>query len=363
MKVLITGGAGFVGSYLALSFLERDSTHKLVAFDNLKRRGSELNLGRLRRAGVRFIHGDLRNAEDFEALSGNFDLLIDASAEPSVLAGVTDSPSYVLSTNLGGTLTCLEFAKRRAGGIIFLSTSRVYSIEPLRNLKLRETKTRFELEAAQSCLGVSDLGIDETFPTHLPRSFYGASKLASEMIIQEYSAQLQFPSVINRCGVIAGPGQFGKSDQGVFTHWVASHAFQRPLKYTGFGGEGKQVRDLLHPADLSALIHKEIDELSSLRGDVFNVGGGLSSSLSLKELTELCRQVIGSEVPIASDPQTHSVDIPVYVSNCQKVKHRFGWVPQRTPVEIVQEIAEWLEKERASLEPLWSPEVSVSHQA
>jgi CDP-paratose 2-epimerase len=354
MKILITGGAGFVGSYLALSFA-RESSHRIVVFDNLKRRGSELNLGDLRRAGIEFVHGDIRNPEDFESLSDNFDLFIDASAEPSVLAGVKESPAYVLKTNLGGTLNCLEFARGRAGGFIFLSTSRVYSIEPLRNLKLAETKSRFVLEVVQPFPGVGTQGIDENFPVHQARSFYGASKLASEMIVQEYASQYQFPSVINRCGVIAGPGQFGKADQGVFTYWVAAHLFNRPLKYTGFGGEGKQVRDVLHPSDLFDLIHAQLGKLASLRGDVYNVGGSLTSSVSLKELTGLCQEVTSKEVEIASDAQTHSVDIPLYVSDNRKVSQAFSWTPQRTHREIVEEIAAWIGREKAVLEPLWFP--------
>src|SRR5690606_7583876 len=151
-------------------------------------------------------------------------------------AGLDGAPSYLVQTNLGGTLNCLEWARRQGAAVVFLSTSRVYSIAPLREVGLRETETRFEIAESQALPGVSAAGVAEDFPTHLPRSLYGATKLASEMMVQEYAEAYGVPAVINRCGVIAGPGQFGKVDQGVFTLWVANHYFGKPLRYTGFGG-------------------------------------------------------------------------------------------------------------------------------
>src|SRR4051812_4260946 len=122
MRILITGGAGFVGSSLATYFKKNDPSSSVVAFDNLKRRGSELNLAVFKELGIEFVHGDIRVLSDLEDLSGDFDLFIEASAEPSVLAGLNGSPNYVLQTNLTGTLNCLEFARKRTRQMIFLST-------------------------------------------------------------------------------------------------------------------------------------------------------------------------------------------------------------------------------------------------
>ena len=340
-RILITGGAGFVGGSLARSFL-RDGS-EVVLFDNLRRRGSEWNLGELLRAGAKFVHGDVRSAADLDSLDGNFDVLIEASAEPSVHAGIGGSPRYVIDTNLGGAANCLEFARQRCGGLVFLSTSRVYSIEALRALPLVERETRFDLDSA---------GITEDFSTRGSRSYYGASKLAAELLCEEYAAHGGVKVVIDRCGVIAGAGQFGRSDQGVFTLWVARHMFGRPLTYTGFGGTGKQVRDLLHPDDLYDLIARQLQALDSVSGETFNAGGGRRGSVSMQELTALCREATGCSVPITPVDSTASVDVPWYITDHAKVTQRFGWTPQRDPESIVRDIAAWIGSNRETLRDL-----------
>ena len=349
MRILITGGAGFVGSALARRFRRESKSNHVVVFDNLRRRGSEWNLPSIVADGVSFVHGDVRNMSDLEGLEGNFDVLIEASAEPSVLAGLGGSPRYVLDTNLVGALNCLEFARSRCGSLVFLSSSRIYSIEPLTNLPLVERATRLELATGADITGASHDGISEDFDCSTSRSYYGASKLAAEMLCQEYAAQAGLKVVINRCGVIAGPGQFGKTDQGIFTLWVARHHFGRALKYTGFGGTGLQVRDLLHPDDLFDLVSLQLGALDRVAGSTFNVGGGRKGSVSLQEYTALCRDAVGREVPITEDPLTNPVDIPWYVSDHAKVTAVLGWEPQRGPAQIVNDIANWVRANEASL--------------
>ncbi len=344
MRILITGGAGFVGSSLAQLFKEHGAAEVCV-LDNLKRRGSELNLPHFQKKGIRFFHGDIRNPNDFEALEGNFDLFIEASAEPSVHAGVNSSPNYLLETNLGGTIPCLNFSRTRVGKLIFLSTSRVYSIQPLKELPLEEKGDRLVLSNAK--------GIAENFATHLPRSLYGASKLASELLVQEYAATYGVKAIINRCGVIAGPGQFGKVDQGVFTLWIARHFFGGKLSYTGFGGKGKQVRDLLHPRDLFTLMQKQIANDSAWTGDIFNIGGGEKISTSLAEWTQEARAATGKEIPIESNPNTASVDIPWYISDTTKAEKTFQWTPKVSRKEIAQEITAWMKNNESMLAPLF----------
>jgi CDP-paratose 2-epimerase len=350
MRVLITGGAGFVGAHLGTALRESEGW-EVVAFDNLRRRGSELNLARLRSVGIEVVHGDVRIASDFEDLRGDFELIVDAAAEPSVSAGLSGSPKYVFQTNFGGTLNALELARVRGSAFLLLSTSRVYSIPALKALRLVEMADRFVLSEDSGVDGASTAGVSETFPVGPVCSLYGASKLSAEMAVLEYAAAYGLNAIINRCGVIAGPGQFGRADQGVFTMWVLHHYFRKSLQYTGFGGQGKQVRDLLHPADLYALIRKQVARISEFSGQIFNAGGGLTVSTSLRELTRLCRERLG-EVPVSSVLETPWVDVPFYVSDCTRARDVFDWMPNRSLPRIVDDTIEWIQKNESALREL-----------
>ena len=343
MSICITGGAGFVGSSLARRYRALYPERRIVAFDNLKRRGAELNLAEFKAQKIEFEHGDVRIAGDLEAIEGEFDLLIDASAEPSAHAGADGSPDYLIDTNLKGTLNCLEWARKRGSALLFLSTSRVYSLPALRELPLHEEETRLSIDTAQTLpRGLSAAGIDETFDTSQHRSLYGATKLASEIFVQEYCATYGLKAIINRCGVIAGPGQWGKVDQGVFTLWVARHYFGIGLSYMGFGGQGKQVRDLLHPDDLFTLVEAQSKCPDAWTGEVFNAGGGLAGSTSLLEYTRLCEEATGQTIAMESVPETRPTDIAYYVTDNAKVSAAFDWTPQKTARDIAFDIHTWL---------------------
>ncbi len=354
MKILVTGGAGFVGSSLAMEFRKCFPKAKVVVFDNLRRRGAELNLNRFKRSEIEFVHGDIRCSEDLTGLGDKFDFFIDASASSSVHDGQDGHLSYLVQTNLLGTMNCLEFARRYCGGFVFLSSSRVYSIPELLKIPLQESKGRFEIDTDKELPhGLSGSGINETFSTAEFRSLYGATKLASELLIEEYVHSFGLNAIIDRCSVIAGPGQWGTSEQGVFTLWVANHFFQKSLSYTGFGGFGKQVRDLLHPSDLFALILQQLDSVDRYRGKLYNVGGGMENSTSLKELTEICKKVTGNSVQIDPIPNTTKVDIPFFVSDSAQVRSDFSWKPERTVFQIVEDIWTWLKHERETVKDIF----------
>lgn len=339
--ILITGGAGFVGSNLAVSFKKKYPRLKVIVMDNLKRRGSELNLPRLKENNIDFFHADIRSPEDL-LLDTKIDLLIECSAEPAVLAGFNQNPDYIINTNLLGTINCLELARIHKSGIIFLSTNRVYSYEAINKIKTVELETRFDWKDDQSIKGWSKEGITTEFTVDGPKTLYGATKLASELILQEYINIYGMKGVINRCGVVAGPWQFGKVDQGVITFWMLGHYFKRELKYIGFGGKGKQARDILHIDDLFTLIDLQANSLDKINGKVYNIGGGRQISLSLWELTKLCGQISGNSIDIGKDLTNRPGDIIIYLTDNQQISQELGWHPKETPREILTDIYNWI---------------------
>jgi CDP-paratose 2-epimerase len=339
--VLITGGAGFIGASLALELIARHPDWEVVALDNLHRRGSELNLPRLREGGVRFVHGDVREPEDLRA-AGPFDALVECSAEPSVMAGVDGATGFLVRTNLLGAYHCLEAAARHDAQVVFLSTSRVYPVAALNGLAFRETETRFELLDRQPLRGASADGVAEDLPLEGARTLYGASKLAAELLLAEYAESFGLPTVIDRCGVVAGPWQMGKVDQGVFTHWMLAFHFQRPLAYFGFGGQGKQVRDLLHVTDLAELVDDQLVRPEHWAGGVVNVGGGTSVSLSLLETSQLCEEITGNRIDLVAIPETRVGDVRIYISDTRVLRRFSDWQPRRGARQILEDIHLWL---------------------
>jgi CDP-paratose 2-epimerase len=347
-RILVTGGAGCVGSNLACGFRWLDPTLPVVALDNLRRRGSELNLPRLRDAGITFVHGDVRDPDDL-ARAGPARAIVECSAEPSVLAGYGEGRDYMVQTNLLGTARCLEAAVRHHADLIFLSTSRVYPVDPLNALPFVEEETRYRLAPDGSTPGASPAGIDVDFPLEGSRSLYGATKLCSELLITEYAAAQGLRAVINRCGVIAGPWQFGRVDQGVAAWWVMRHMLGGELRYIGWGGRGKQVRDLLHVDDLFDLVVTELARIDTTAGRTFNVGGGPGNALSLLEMTALCRELTGNSPPIGREEETRPGDVRIYITDNARVGRALGWAPRRPLRRIFEDLRTWIGEQREVL--------------
>jgi len=349
MKVLITGVCGFVGTSLAEGLLERRAGLELFGIDNLMRPGSETNRARLREWGVTLVHGDIRMASDLESLPG-VDWVIDAAANPSVLAGLQSgfSSRQLMEHNLASALNVLEYCKRHKAGFLFLSTSRVYSIAALAALPLRAAADAFSLDDTGDLPpGISACGIGLDFPTSAPVSLYGAAKLAAEALALEYGEAFGFPVWINRCGVLAGAGQFGTPDQGVFSYWIHAHARRRPLRYIGFDGRGKQTRDVFHPRDLAALAHLQMDCARSGGQRIFCAGGGLANAVSLAQLTAWCDARFGQHAP-AADPAPRPYDVPWVVMDSSDAARDFGWRAQSPLSGILEEIGQHVD-----LHPNW----------
>jgi CDP-paratose 2-epimerase len=346
-RIVVTGGAGFVGANLAIAIAQRTAAH-VLAFDNLSRRGSELNLPRLRAAGVEFVHGDVREKDDLLAIDG-IDALVECSAEPSVMAGSGASPDYVVRTNLMGAYHCLELARRDNAQVIFLSTSRVYPLRHLLGINLEEADTRFEIDASQDLPGISPAGIAEGFPIWGARTMYGATKLSAEHLVEDYADGYGLRTVINRFGVIAGPWQMGKVDQGVFTYWMLAHYFELPLRYIGFGGTGKQVRDLVHIDDAVELVLAQLSDPDGWAGHVANAGGGRAISLSLLEATKLCAEITGNRIDVSQSDAERPGDVPLYISDCSRLFARTDWRPQRDAARVLTDTFDWIRSNEHAL--------------
>ena len=346
MKILITGGAGFVGSNLACHLATAIHGCEIVCMDNLYRRGSELNLPRLAEVGAVFHRGDVRSLADFP--EGPFDFLVECSAEPSVLAGTDGSPDYLFETNLTGAYRCLEKARAWNAGVLFLSTSRVYPIKTLESHPWTEEETRFAWQD-NGAVGIGSQGVSEDLALDGARSLYGFAKLAAEQMIEEYRETFGLRAVVNRCGVIAGPWQFGKVDQGVVALWVMAHVFEKSLSYIGYGGSGKQVRDVLHVTDLCELIADQIVNFDSWEGWKGNVAGGAANSVSLLELTTLCREATGRETPISSEPVTRPADLRLFIGDCAKLFARTEWRPRLDVRTTVDDVTRWVTAHEADL--------------
>lgn len=348
MHILITGGAGFVGSNLALALRVQMPDVSITCLDNLYRNGSQLNLPRLEAANINFHRGDVRDPSTFP--DEPFDLMIECSAEPSVLAGQDGSPDYLFQTNLVGAYHCLEACRRWGAGMIFLSTSRIYPIPRLEAHPWHEEETRFAWDDGPD--GISSQGVTESIPLDGPRSLYGFTKLAAEQLITEYRETYGLRAVVNRCGVIAGPWQFGKVDQGVAALWVMAHHYQRNLSYIGYGGTGKQVRDMLHVHDLCDLLVEQVRDFDQWDSWLGNVAGGLENSASLQELTALCQELTGNIIEIAAVTENRPSDLRLFIADCSKLFSRTSWRPHRSVRTILSDTHAWVLENEAALQSL-----------
>ena len=353
MKVLITGGIGFVGCKIIEFLRNNHPSFEIIAIDNLSRKGCHLNLSKLNRIDAKFLHCDIRSRSDLESIP-KADWVIDCAANPSVLAGLNHSSSslQLMENNLVGTLNLIEYCKRHNAGLILLSTSRVYSAAELSRFSVIEEKTRFFLDASIERKGLSQEGITEEFSTTPPLSLYGASKISSELLALEYGLNFNFPVWIDRCGVMAGAGQFGKADQGIISYWIHSFREAKPLSYIGFGGSGLQVRDALHPQDVAPLLVSQMQNPDKDAPSIINLGGGLENSTSLLELSSWCENRFG-QMEILASKENRPMDAPWIVMDSSLASQHWDWKPEITIDQILSEIAS-----HAEANPKWLDLVS-----
>jgi CDP-paratose 2-epimerase len=348
MKILITGICGFAGSVIARGLREALPGAAIAGIDNFSRRGSETNRAPLQKLGIEVRTGDIRNPADIDGC-GASDWVIDCAANPSVLAGVdgVTGPRELLDHNLIGTIHLLEYCRHHRAGFILLSTSRVYSITPLAELPVTVEDDAMVPELSEPVPGLTRAGVNEDFPTEPPLSLYGSSKRCSELLALEYGMTFGFPVRINRCGVLAGAGQFGKADQGIFSYWIHTWAARRPLKYIGFNGDGHQVRDCLHPRDIVPLLARQIQEPAHPAAPIQNLAGGAANAMSLAQLSRWCSEHLGPH-SVQPEPRPRPFDIPWMVLDSARAAREWGWRPATPLPEVLEEI-----KEHACAHPSW----------
>lgn len=349
MTILVTGSAGFLGNHIMEFFADRG--HNMIGVDNLSRKGSALNAAKQRNdPRIKFHVCDIADEKSFALIVNDLahiDWIIDCAAEPSVLAGIEAGTRNLINNNLISTINLLETCRERKCGFVLMSTSRVYSIRSLSGIETIELADRF--------LQVGTLGVSESFSTASPISLYGSTKLASEILAKEYSQAFQFPLWINRCGVIAGPGQFGRIDQGIFSYWIYSWIQRSPLSYIGFGGTGKQVRDVIHPLDVCRVLDRQLLDRVLEEDPTYNLGGGTDNSMSLLQLSKWCKSNIDADDSIVScSSLDRPFDIPVFVMDSTKAKNRWGFSVTRGLDQILSEIRDHALSHPEFLEYLYS---------
>jgi len=305
----------------------------------LSRKSSVFNINKLNENEIKNIKIDLSSKKAFSQINEKFDFIIDCCAEPAVEVAKYNR-NLVFNSNLRSTLNILEKAKNDNSKIIYLSTSRVYSINKINDL-FKNFKLKSKLKRK--------ISISEKFSTNSPISLYGFSKLSSEMLIKEYSYLFKLKYIINRCGVISGSGQYGKQDQGFVSLWLWRHLNKMPLKYQGYGGFGNQVRDILDIQDLCELIKEQILKISKINNRTFNVGGGIRNSLSLKELTSLSEKITKNSLNIGKSLNTSIYDIRYYITNNKKVYSKYKWRVKKSIKEILKETLYTLNKNKSYL--------------
>ena len=335
MKILITGGCGFVGSNIAIFLKKKLKNANIFSLDNLFRKGSEINQKRLISNKIRNFNIDITNSKKINNLK-KFDLVIDCCAEPAIEASTKD-PDRVFKTNLIGTFNILKKCTRDKSNIIFLSSSRVYSIKDLRDL-VKNLNLKKTLKINKT--------INEKFETSSASSLYGFTKLSSEKLIKEFSFANKLKYIINRFGVISGPWQFGKQDQGFVTMWIGKHIYKKKLSYIGFGGHGNQVRDVIHIDDVCEIIYLQIKNLNKKYNNTFNVGGGPKNSISLKQLTSKCRIITNKKINIGKISSTSNFDIPYFVTDNSKIKKFYKWKPIKNIDLVLKDVYTWLTKNK-----------------
>ena len=335
MKLLITGGCGFLGSNLAHEAIRRGD--ETVLFDNLSREGSEDNLNWLQNEGkVTFKRGDIRNEGEIGSLIREYrpEVIFHLAGQVAMTTSIAD-PLMDFQINALGTLNLLEAIRKHSpeSAIIYSSTNKVYG--DLEQFSYREAETRYECMEKPS-------GFDESTPLEF-HSPYGCSKGAADQYMLDYARIFGLKAVVFRHSSMYGGRQFATYDQG----WIGWFCQQALLSKEGklkepftISGNGKQVRDLLHAEDMKRLYFLAVEKIDRVKGQVFNIGGGMKNSLSLLELFGLLEQILDTNLEYKKLSPRES-DQKVFVADIAKAGECLGWKPEVGRENGIRMMLEW----------------------
>lgn len=338
MKLLITGGCGFLGSNLASDAMLRGD--ELVVFDNLYRNGSRENLAWLQVQGkFTFEHGDIRNQNDITRIIQSFkpDAIFHLAGQVAMTTSIAN-PRMDFEVNVMGTHNLLEAVRQHApdATVVYSSTNKVYG--DLEQYAYRETETRYE------CIDCPR-GFDEKTPLDF-HSPYGCSKGAADQFMLDYARIFRLKTVVFRHSSMYGGRQFATYDQG-WIGWFCQKASEtrKGLLKEPFtiSGSGKQVRDVLHADDMKRLYMAAVNNIDKAKGHAFNIGGGIENSLSLLELFSLLEGFIGKELNYTRLPPRES-DQRFFVADIAKAHNLLGWCPQVDAASGVKKMIDWVAK-------------------
>ncbi len=340
MRVLVTGGAGFIGSHVAEHFASEGA--EVIILDNFSRdrmlgKGSEwsrynLNYLKSRFPTICIIEADVREVEKVIESAKGCDLIVHAAAQVAVTTSLKD-PMTDFTVNALGTLNILEAARRNDSAVVFLSTNKVYG-DAVNKIPLIDLGSRYYYDHPEY-----QFGIPEDFPVdgcaHTP---YGCSKLSADIYVQDYGKVYGLSTVAFRMSCIYGERQFGVEDQGWLAHFTRCILSGEPITIYG---DGKQVRDVLYVGDLVKAIHMAYVNASKLKGEVLNIGGGPENAISLLEALDYLATLSGRRPTLRFD-QWRPADQKVYVSDIRKAKRVLGWSPSISWREGIRRLYEWM---------------------
>lgn len=339
MRILVTGGAGFIGSHVAEYYAEKGE--EVICYDNLSR-GTLLkkeidathNRDYLKRfSNVKLVKGDARDFEKLKELTKNIDVIIHAAAQTAVTISV-QNPKVDFEINALGTFNILEAARLSNNHpvIIYCSTNKVYG-ENVNKVRVVEKEIRYIFEDKFK------YGIPETFPIDLcEHTPYGCSKLAGDLYVQDYGRLYNLRTAVFRMSCIYGTRQFGFEDQGWVAWFITAALTNKPITIYG---NGKQVRDLLYVEDLIKAYDLFVE--SDLKYTVYNIGGGSENTISLLEFLDILEQELGRKPKVTFSDRRPS-DQKVYISHISKIKKELDWQPVIDSKEGVERVIEWVKK-------------------